>query len=142
MLKYWLLLGPTTTNKTDHKSLWENVVVHEYRNANLPTNEWLEETLTRFMVDNEVSVHDDEPPTLPDVRARCQQMISDGFLHPTTAAQRRRARRHTAGSTYFYPPPMKDPWKWGYTSPNLPNPPGHRWLSSGGNWMLRINLGG
>ena len=146
MLQYWLCLqcGVSTgaTHTLEHRKLWDEVVMDDQKNNELPGAAWLDEhmpteTLDATSADESVAA----PATPPEIHEQCQAMMRRGDLPQTTAQQRRRNRPCIPGE-YGTPPMLTQAWRWGYTSPNLPNPYGFKWKHRDGKWLIQAHIGG
>ena len=140
MLKYWLVLGPSYTKKQSHKEAWE-IVQSAFRAGELPSDTLLEACASSLQQHEDVSkrscssVAETLPSTPRDVHDACSRLMLEGVLPETTPAQRRR-NRPRPGKWYSTPPDLTDAFRWGYTSPNLPNPQDCRWLLVDDDWQL------
>ena len=144
MLQYWLVLGPSYLGKAPRKEAWK-IVQTAFREGEVPTEALLEvcaasllrrEDAPSVRVSKKASALE-LPETPPDVRERCQRLLAAGVLPVTTPAVRRR-NRPQPGNLYGKPPHLTEAFRWGYTSPNLPNPRDSRWLLQRGDWVLNM----
>jgi hypothetical protein len=71
-----------------------------------------------------------------EVHMKMAELVYDGAIAGTTAAQRRKQRK--AGSKYAVPPILKDALAYGYIGPNLADPKNFKWVSrdGGSSWSL------
>ena len=155
MLKYWLVLGDTKATKQAHKDLWELVEAAKAEGS-LPSLADLEAMSSvgdhvdgkeppiagACLADDSVSKSSSAAPsTPPDVRERCQALIRDGIILPTTEAQRRRNRR-IPGTWYGVPPMFREALNHAYLAPMLPPPRGTYWKRVAPNVWTLAHRGG
>ena len=161
MLRYWILLGEGTSSKDEHKARWQ-WVEDAKRDNSLPSLEDLElmamagplaepmstasSSTDRWSLPADLVKCDSAAPvvapgTPPGVRKRCQELVQDGLIKPTTAEQRRRNRR-IAGTEYRVPPMLLEALEHSYIAPMLPPPEGMQWKRFGADrWFLGLRGG-
>jgi hypothetical protein len=156
VLKAWLLFGLGCDSRAEHMDRnWKNTLLDNLESGFLPSEAQLDLlTITNWNADVDVPVEmslpenfDKEHPlgeaadgVPPGVHAEMEKLAIEGWLQPTSLAQRAR-NKPSSGTAYGVPVAWASARDHGYIHPNLPPPHGMRWVFRKGSFVLLPRAG-